>query len=510
MGAVVSGVGNILIRIGAETASAVRDIGNVDKALGETMTTSQKATAGLKKAAVPAAIAFAAIGAAAIDCTKAALDDAAAQDKLAGVLHRVAGATDAQVKGTEDYITKLELSTGVMDDELRPAMSKLATATGDVTEAQKALGIATDISAQTGKSMESVSTALAKAYSGNTGALKKLNLGLDDATLKGGDMSKIMDEISQKTGGAAKEAASTAAGSFKVWGAQVQELKESLGSALIPVIQAFMPLLQGATAFVADHTKAVEVLVGIIATLAGGILVANAALKAYEAIQTVVKVATAAWTAAQWLLNAALDANPIGLIIIAIAALAAGIVIAYKKSETFRDIVHAALALVMDAVHALGSAFDALLGAASSAWNWIADHWKLGALALGPLGVAIVLIATHFDELKDAAARAFGAVLTALNSVVDAITGAIGAVKDLIDWLGKIHVPSIHIPNPFSASLAGVPTVGLRASGAGGAVGATVGSAAGTTINVFGAVDPEGTARAIQRVLRAHDRRQGR
>src|SRR4029077_11163498 len=154
-----------------------------------TMSTTDKMSAGLKKAALPAAAALAAIGVAAIDATKAAAEDAAAQEKLAGTLHRVAGANDAAVASTESFISKLSLATGVADDELRPAMAKLASATGDVGQAQKALAaratgdvgqaqkalqLALDVSAQSGKSVETVSTALAKAYDGSTTSLKKL------------------------------------------------------------------------------------------------------------------------------------------------------------------------------------------------------------------------------------------------------------------------------------------------------------------------------------------------
>src|SRR4029077_12418900 len=138
------GPGNILIKVGADAGQAVRELSTLNSSLGSTMSTTDKMSAGLKKAALPAAAALAAIGVAAIDATKAAAEDAAAQEKLAGTLHRVAGANDAAVASTESFISKLSLATGVADDELRPAMAKLASATGSVSEAQKALQIALD------------------------------------------------------------------------------------------------------------------------------------------------------------------------------------------------------------------------------------------------------------------------------------------------------------------------------------------------------------------------------
>src|SRR4029077_1167762 len=250
-----------------------------------TMSTTDKMSAGLKKAALPAAAALAAIGVAAIDATKAAAEDAAAQEKLAGTLHRVAGANDAAVASTESFISKLSLATGVADDELRPAMAKLASATGDVGQAQKALQLALDVSAPSGKSVETVSTALAKAYDGSTTSLKKLVPGLDAATLKSKDMTAIMGELAAKTGGAVAQQAGTAAGQYAIFTNQMNELKESLGAGLLPVVQSLMPILTSFGAWAAEHTGVLQVLVGVIAGFAGAIVAANIALKAYEVAQ---------------------------------------------------------------------------------------------------------------------------------------------------------------------------------------------------------------------------------
>jgi len=506
---VSSGPGNILIRIGAETASAVRGISDVDKALGDSMTKGQRATAALGKAALPAAAALGAIGVAAVSATKAAMEDAAAQDKLAGQLARTTGATSAQVAAAEDYISALSRQTGVADDDLRPALGRLATATGDIATAQKALGVAMDVSAQTGKSLDTVTTALAKGYAGQTTAIGRLVPGLDQAVLKSKDMTKVTAELTDLTGGAAAQAADTAAGQYQILQTQMGELQETMGAALIPVIQAFLPLMTKATDFVAQNAKAVQILIGVVAAMAAGILVANAALKAYQAAQLLVKVATTAWTAAQWLLNAALTANPIGIVIVAVAALGAAIVVAYTKSETFRNIVTAAFNAVRAAVAAVGSAFSAMWGTAQSVFNWIVAHWKVALFAFGPIGAAISLIAQNFDKLESAASAAFNAITSAISTVSGAISGLIHMVESLISALGRIHVPSIHIPNPFglaapSPALAG----GLGRSGAGG--GPATRAAAGVTINVYGAVDPEGTARQINRLLYQHARRQGR
>ena len=203
-------------------------------------------------------------------------------------------------------------------------------------------------------------------------------------------------------------------------------------------------------------------------------------------------------------MNTALSANPIGLVIVAVAALAAGIVIAYQKSDTFRGIVQAAFAAVKVAIDAVANAFKTLLSAAASAFDWITDHWKVALFAFGPIGAAIALIVTHFHTLESVATAVFGAIQSAISGIAGAIQSVIGAVQSLIDAIGRIHVPHINLPGPFAA-----PAPANAAAGRAGG-GVRTSAAGGITVNVYGAIDAEGTARAIVRVLSAHDRRQGR
>jgi hypothetical protein len=496
------GPGNILIKVGADAGQAVRELSTLNSSLGDTMTTGEKMHAGLKKAAIPAALALGAIGAAAIDAGKAAAEDAAAQEHLAGVLERTTGASDAQVAATENWIASVSRATGVADDEMRPALEKIVTATGNVTEAQGLLKQALDISAASGKDLQTVSAAIAKAHEGHTAALAKLVPGLSEASIASKDFDTIMGELADKTSGAMAESAATASGQWKVFTNQTNELKESMGAGLLPIMQAIVPLLTACATWAQNNTTAIKILVGVVATLAGGILIANAALKAYEAINVAVKIATAAWTAAQWLLNAALTANPIGLVIAAIVLLGGALVVAYTKSETFRDIVNAAFAAVKAAASALAGGFTALLGAAQSAFNWIVAHWKLALFAFGPIGAALFILVDHFGDIERAAKSAFSAIVSGIGDVVSAIQSAISWVENLLQKIASIHVPHIDL-NPFSAMAPAVAGVSSRG------VGATAATAGGVNITVNGAVDPEATARSILRLLSDRDRRMG-
>jgi hypothetical protein len=492
-----------MITIGAAAGGAIAELSKTNKALDETGSSSSKMSAGLQKAAVPAAAALTAIAVASVDAAKAAAEDAAAQDKLVGVLERATGATSEQAKATDDWISSLSLATGVADDQLRPAMGKLAMATGDTAEAQKALELALDISAATGKDVVAVSTALAKGFDGTTKGIKTLVPGLDQATLKSGDMNAIMAELAETTGGAMARSADTAAGQYAIFTNQMSELKETLGAALLPVLEAILPIMNRMAELAAENTTAIQLLIAAVAAISAGILIANAAIKAYHIIMGVAKAATTAWTAVQWLLNAALSANPIGLVIVAVAALAAGIVVAWKHSETFRRIVTAAFDAVAAAGRAMADAFVWVWDKAKAAFNWIMDHWKLVAPLFGPIGVAVVVVANNFDKLKAIATACFEAIRGAIQWVVDAFHSMLSAIESVISALGRIKVPKIDLPGPFLLP----PPAGAPSSRSSSGVYAAAG---GLTVNVYGAVDPEGTARAIRRILGASDRRLGR
>ena len=187
-----------------------------------------------------AAAAFAAAAAAAaayaaklvVDGVKAALEDEAAQARLANALKNVTGATELQIAAIEEQILKTSLATGVADDQLRPALQRLATATGDVTEAQELLDLALDISAATGKSVETVANALGKAYEGNTGALGRLGIGMSNAEIKALGLDGTMAQLAETFGGAATVKANTLEGQISRLKVLFQETQESVGQGL--------------------------------------------------------------------------------------------------------------------------------------------------------------------------------------------------------------------------------------------------------------------------------------
>jgi phage-related protein len=220
---------------------------NLDKADKDVSTFGDKVTDFGKKAG----LAFAAAGAAAvayagklaIDGVKSAIEDAAAQTKLALTLKNVTGATDDQIAATEDYITKTSLAFGVTDEDLRPSLERLSRATGDLSKAQKLQAVAIDVAAGSGKSLEAVTNAMAKAAEGNTAALGKLGIGLTSAQLK----TMSMDEITAKLADTFENQASAKADTFqgKLTRLQVafDEGKETVGKYILDAITPMVTIL---------------------------------------------------------------------------------------------------------------------------------------------------------------------------------------------------------------------------------------------------------------------------
>ena len=212
-------------------ASADNDVNDSSTRLGEF---GKKAGVAFLAAGVAAAAYASKL---AVEGVKAAIEDEAAQVRLATALKNATGATDAMIKSVEQQILKQSLATGVADEKLRPALSRLALSTNDVTKAQDLLTLALDISQATGKGLDSVANALGKAYDGNTAALGKLGVGLSAAELKAMTFTEVQTKLSDLFGGAAAANAETFAGRLQILKVTFDEAKESVGAKLLPIIQ---------------------------------------------------------------------------------------------------------------------------------------------------------------------------------------------------------------------------------------------------------------------------------
>jgi hypothetical protein len=235
----------------ALTLSIVADIDSLQKGLKkadtEIETFGSKVTAFGKKAAAAFAVAAAAAVAygtkLAVDGVKSAIEDEAAQLRLAAALRTATGATDDQIKATEAYILQTSLATGVADDQLRPALQRLAVSTKDTDEAQKLLNLSLDIAKGRGLALETVANALGRAQDGNTTALGRLGLGLSKAELSTLSFTQVQERLSDLYGGAAAANAETFQGKIDRLKVGFDEAKESLGVALLPAVEQFITFL---------------------------------------------------------------------------------------------------------------------------------------------------------------------------------------------------------------------------------------------------------------------------
>lgn len=441
----------------------------VDKAIKEFKqleTTGEKAQFAIKKAAIPAAAALAGLGAVAVDAVKGAMEDAAAQEQLARNIRGVTNASDSAIKKNEAFISSLSMSTATADDELRPALAKLVIGTEDLAKAQQGLKLAQDIAAGTGKDLATVSDALSKAYAGNDKGLRALDPRMKSLLKAGIDVEGAMSILADTFGGDAAAAADTAAGRFKTLQIGLSETKESIGAALLPAIQALLPLVETLGNWAQEHTTVFLVVGGAIAGIATAILAVNFATKAWTA-------ATTAFTAVQAAFNAVLALNPIFLMVAAVVAVGAALVVLQLKFNI------------------LGKALEAVGVVASVLW----DGMKAGFAGV------VTAVSGYINGLVAIYKGLFNGIATVWNNTVGKLSFKIPGWVPVIGGKG-FDVPDI--PMLAEGGIVSSPTlamIGERGPEAvvplnrAGALGNNI------TINVNGG-DPNAVVAALRTYMR--------
>jgi hypothetical protein len=208
-------------------------------------------------------------------------------------------------------------------------------------------------------------------------------------------------------------------------------------------------------------------------------------------------VATSVMTGAQWALNAALNANPVALIVLGIIALTAAVIIAYKKSETFRRIVDAA--------------FRAVQAAASFAFGWVKNNWPLLlAIITGPIGLAVLAVVKNWDKIQAAASATKKWITDRMREIPDAIAGfaqqvediitapfdaAIDLIDSIVDKIKKIHLPDLNPLNRVSGTGGGFIT------STGTSQQVTTGPTYEYTFNLNGLITDDEAGAVIQQLL---------
>ena len=370
----------------------------IDKAIKEFKqleTVGEKAQFAIKKAAVPAAAALTAVAGALGLAAKAAAEDEQQQAILANTMQNVVGATDATVAATEDMISAMSRATGTADSELRPAFAALLVGTKNVGEATDALSLAQDIATSTGTDLATVSDALAKAYAGNMKGLQALSPEMKGLIKEGASLDTVMMTLNDNFGGAAARSAETAAGKFKILKNSLAETQESIGAALLPVLQKVLPYLQAMADWAQRNPTAFLVIAGTISAVAAAIMAVNIAMAL----------------------------NPFGLIAVGIAAVVTGIAIAYTKFESFRNIVNVVLNGLIAGFEMFANSFIGAINIIIDGINLInpfTDIGKIGKISLGRIGggAAGAEAVTSDIRTADRMAREAGAGVPVTPSVI--------------------------------------------------------------------------------------------
>jgi len=445
----------------------------VDKAIREFKqleTVGEKAQFAIRKAAVPAAAALVAVGAAAFDAVKGALEDAAAQDQLARNIRGVTNASDSAIKKNEDFISSLSMATATADDELRPALAKLVIGTENLEQAQQGLKLAQDIAAGTGKDLATVSDALSKAYAGNDKGLKALDPRMKSLLKAGIDVEGAMSILADTFGGDAAAAADTASGRFKQFQIGIEETKESIGAALLPAVEALLPFITQLGKWAADHTTVFITVGAAIATIAVAVIAVNTANKLWAATALATTAINAALAASFTALQVATGAIIITAIIAAVVALQVKFNI-------------------------LGKAIDGVAAVATALW----DGMKTG------FGAVIDAIKTYVSTLVGIYKAAFNGIASVWNNTVGKLSFKIPGWVPGIGGAG-FDVPDI--PMLANGGIVNSPTLAMIGEKGPEAVVPLTGNNApnmgnNITINVNGG-DPNAVVSALRAYMRTN------
>jgi len=345
-------------------------------------TNSERAGFIAGKAFLPAVAALGALSAAAGYSIKAAIEDEAAQAKLAKTLQNVVGATDSQISATEKSISAMAMATGVADDQLRPALAALVLGTQDLATANTALELAMDVAAGTGTDLTTVSDALSKAYGGNYKALRQLSPQLYAMIKDGASLDEVMGELSRTFSGSAAVAANTAEGKFKRLNIALSEAAEAIGAAMLPAIEAVLPYLISFGTWAQNH-------VGTLLAVGTAIAAISAALIAFKTAQVIANAITVVTTALNWSLAASAAAANTALTLgIGAAAIAAGLVVAAGAFLAFKRATKTAVEEIKPLGPQLGEINNGLgavekgLGGTGKAAKSMADKIKEATEAL--------------------------------------------------------------------------------------------------------------------------------
>lgn len=510
------------------------------KAMSEDMakTTATGFRGGITKAAIPAAAAVAALAVGLHKSVDAAVANQVAQAKLAQA-YKAAGLDINAYKDEIDKTEQASAGLGFKSEDVKAALAQLVVATHDSKSAINLLGVAQDVARFKGIGLTDASKLLTTTMAGSARAAHLLGINIAPVTTatdalksktqyaslaayehakatayladKQATAREMVRLLNEKLGGQAQAFANTAAGAKEKMGAELQLLEINIGNALIPILTKVSTVLAGFSQFLTEHAAIVKIVILVLGTLASGILLYTGYVKLAAAAQTL------------W--NGVMDANPIGLLVVAIAALIVAFVELWKHSQKFRDIVTGVWNDVKDSFLSVPRAFESMWKSIQTKFTdgitFVKSHWKDFAVALatiltGPIGGLVTWLATHWTTIKNDATTAWKAIKTAATSIfgdigkaienvlkapVNMIIGALDALDFGVHYgglkiLGHTIIPSVnfdwhpfHIPMLAEGGIVTSPTLAMIGEAGPEAVvplSHGAGGLGGVTVNVTG------------------------
>jgi hypothetical protein len=407
------------------------------------------------KMAVPAAAA----GAAIVAFGKGAVEAASSVQQGLGAVGSVFGDNAAQVTAWSENAAQsaglAQSSYLEMASKIGAQLNNMGVSADQATQGtDQLITMGADLAATFGGSTADAVDALGAAMKGEADSAEKYGLNLSASAVAAQMAADCTDKLQgsaftaakaqtimamatkqsgQAVGAFAREA-DTAEGASARASAQWENTQATLGQVLLPVVTAVSQALGDLAKFMQDNATATQIVIGVIGVLAVAILAVSVASKVYAAGVAVV-------TAAQWAWNAAMSANPVMLVVLAVAALVAGIVILWNKSDAFRSFVigmweaiQAAALTAWNAIqNVVSSVVNAIRSAIDAAGNTIENVWNtVKSVATSVWNGIKSLVSSVVDGIVSAVQGIIGAITGAWNSMRSAAETAWNAIRSLV------------------------------------------------------------------------------
>lgn len=442
------------VKIIGDSRSARKSFSDTSKAAGRTQSKLEQFNKAMDKAVIPAA----AVGAGLLAMGKQAIDSASQLQQATGAVEAVYGAqADAVKKLAADAANNVGLAAseysqmsaliGAQLTNLGMPMSQVAN------QSDQLIRIGADLAAQFGGSTSDAVSALSSLLRGERDPIERYSISINQAAIEAkkaelgltgltgaadqnATMQATLALVNEKAAvaqGAYAREADTAEGAQSRANAQIENAKAALGTAFLPIVAAAAQQLQKFGQWAQNNTTTVQALAGVIGVLAGAVL-------AWKAIQAASTVVTGIATAAQIAWNVAMSANPIGLIVIAVAALIGVIALLIANWDKVKAVALACWEAIKSAVSAAASWISSV---ASSIAAWFSSAWaNVSAVFNGlvaSISAGVSRIVGFFSGIPAAIRGAFAAAIDWAASKINSLRNIVSnAVSGIIGWFQAI------------------------------------------------------------------------